>query len=74
MRSSSPEEAVRKFSQAKIAKGFAPLALHVYQSESGEPLYWRIRLKNLATNEKWIRPMHCNNRGNIICKSLVLER
>lgn len=59
----SPQEAARKFTQAKITNGFVPLALHSYQNESGEPLYWRIRLKHPATNAKWIRPMHCNEQG-----------
>jgi hypothetical protein len=31
-------------------------ALHIYTDTAGNPLYWRARLKNNATGEKWIRP------------------
>ncbi len=33
-------------------------ALHTYTDTVGNPLYWRIRLKNTGTGEKWIRPFH----------------
>ncbi len=34
-----------------------------YTDGDGGPLYWRIRLKNPLTGEKWIRPMKLNGAG-----------
>lgn len=53
----SAKEAARRLSQQAIKKGFLPEALHEYRDSQGNILYWRIRLKNPATGEKWIRPM-----------------
>ncbi|VVC76412.1 hypothetical protein AQUSIP_17240 [Aquicella siphonis] len=53
----SAKEAARRLSQQAIKKGFQPEALHEYRDSQGNILYWRIRLKNPATGEKWIRPM-----------------
>ena len=49
--------AARRFARAKLGEGFESEALHTYTDDSGVPLYWRIRLKNSQTGEKWIRPM-----------------
>lgn len=38
-------------------------ALHCYRNEAGEPLYWRARLKNTTTGEKWIRPFWWNGEA-----------
>lgn len=39
-------------------------ALHWYRNEQGEPLYWRVRLKNTTTTgEKWIRPFWWNGEA-----------
>lgn len=51
-----PREAARRLSCNMIEKGYKPEALHEYQTTEGEPLYYRIRLKNPDTGEKWIRP------------------
>ncbi len=49
--------AARKLSANAIRRGFKPEALHTYTDVNGTPLFWRIRLKNQATRDKWIRPM-----------------
>lgn len=38
-------------------------ALHCYRNERGEPIYWRARLKNTTTGEKWIRPFWWNGEA-----------
>lgn len=38
-------------------------ALHVYRTQDGTPLYWRIRLKCNSTGDKWIRPFHHNGES-----------
>jgi AAA domain/Homeodomain-like domain len=53
----TPKEAARRFSASTLAKGYAPVALHVYTDIAGAPLYWRIRAKHPVTGEKWIRPL-----------------
>jgi hypothetical protein len=55
--SETSREAARRLSASTIAKGFKPEALHCYTSETGEPVYWRIRAKHPATGDKWLRPM-----------------
>lgn len=52
------QNAVSKLTQETIKKGFQQEALHEYKDSNGKPLYWRIRLKNHATGEKWIRPLN----------------
>jgi len=60
----SVKEAARHLSQQAIKKGFQPEALHEYRDHQGNVLYWRIRLKNPTTGEKWIRPMrHDTEKG-----------
>ncbi|HHF7367640.1 TPA: hypothetical protein ACPSKY_002779 [Legionella bozemanae] len=51
------QNAVSRLSQETIKKGFQQEALHEYKDSQGKPLYWRIRLKNHVTGEKWIRPL-----------------
>jgi AAA domain/MarR family len=58
----SPREAARRLSENAIAQGYNPIALHTYHDEDGQPVYWRIRLKN-SEGEKWIRPMRLNGHG-----------
>jgi hypothetical protein len=48
----------RRLAVGQIRNGFTPEGLHAYRDASGRELYYKIRLKNLATGEKWIRPMH----------------
>lgn len=36
-------------------QGFKPVALHGYTDESGQPIYFKLRLKHPDTGQKWIR-------------------
>ncbi len=36
-------------------EGFKPVALHGYTDESGQPIYFKLRLKHPNTGQKWIR-------------------
>ena len=38
-------------------------ALHCYRTPDGLPLYWRLRVKNTTTGEKWIRPFWKNGES-----------
>src|SRR5687768_12828972 len=58
------KQVARKFSASAISKGFKPQALHEYQDEKGNALFWCIRLKHPETGEKWIRPLHFNKNLN----------
>lgn len=53
----TPQQAARRLSAPAQRDGFKPEALHVYRDASGNPAYWRIRLKH-PDGRKWIRPMH----------------
>jgi hypothetical protein len=55
--------AARRFARAPLEDGYKAEALHEYTDSAGEPLYWRIRLKNAETGEKWIRPMMRTSDG-----------
>ena len=59
----TPQEAARRLSASMLAKGFKPVALHVYTTESGSPLFWRFRCKHPDTREKEIRPFKQNGNG-----------
>jgi len=59
----APQEAARRLSASAIRDGYKPEALHTYTYPDGGPWYWRIRLKNPHTGEKWIRPMRVNGLG-----------
>ena len=52
----TPQQAARRLSAPALRDGFRPESLHVYADASGEPIYWRIRLKH-PDGRKWIRPM-----------------
>ena len=51
-------QAARKFSSNATLANPDEKALHTYTDPAGNPLYWRIRLKNTDTGEKWIRPFY----------------
>lgn len=51
------QEAVYRLTQKLIAQGYKQEALHEYKDSKGNILYWRIRLKNSESGEKWIRPL-----------------
>ncbi|MEP6605786.1 MAG: DUF3631 domain-containing protein, partial [Nitrosospira sp.] len=52
------KQAARKISRSAPLTNVDEKALHPYTDTAGNPLYWRIRLKNMETGEKWIRPFH----------------
>ncbi len=52
------KQAARKFSNNAPLANPDEKALHTYTDTAGNPLYWRIRLKNTGTGEKWIRPFY----------------
>ncbi|MDR3441971.1 MAG: DUF3987 domain-containing protein [Legionella sp.] len=54
------EKLVGQHAKKELAEGFLLEALHVYDDESGELLYFRIRLKH-PDSRKWIRPFYFNN-------------
>jgi 5S rRNA maturation endonuclease (ribonuclease M5) len=54
----TPKEAAFKFAKKHLDDGYQFEALHEYTNTAGNIIYWRIRLKNPDTNDKWIRPMH----------------
>lgn len=51
---------IGQHAKQELTEGFLPEALHVYDDESGQVLYFRIRLKH-PDSRKWIRPFHFNN-------------
>lgn len=51
------QEQINKFTKSMISNGFKQEAVHEYRDLSGNLIYWRIRLKNLETRDKWIRPV-----------------
>ena len=53
----TPEAGARRLAATALRDGFEREALHEYTDNGGVTLYWRIRLKNRQTGEKWIRPM-----------------
>jgi len=57
------KQAARRLAERAIDKGYEPQALHAYIDTTGTALYWKIRLKNFATGEKWIRPIRLNGSG-----------
>jgi putative DNA primase/helicase len=59
----TPQQAARRLAGSAIRDGYEPEALHTYTYPDGGVWYWRIRLKNPHTGEKWIRPMRLNGVG-----------
>lgn len=51
------QKAAHRLANTAIQQGYKPEALHEYTDIQGNILYWRIRLKNPDTGDKWIRPM-----------------
>lgn len=66
MNNETPKKAARRLAAKHINKGFKPIALHVYCDSAGKELYWRIRLKNPSTGEKYIRPMYRDDQGTLV--------
>jgi hypothetical protein len=59
----TPKQAAKRLAKPALDRGFVPEALHVYNDERGETIYWRIRARHPDTGEKWIRPMRLNGHG-----------
>ena len=55
--SETPKQAAARLAARELARGYKPEALHCYTSETGEPIYWRIRARHLKSRKKYIRPM-----------------
>lgn len=53
----TPRQAANRLAGSMLSKGYQFEALHEYTDTDGNPIYWRIRLKNHETSEKWIRPL-----------------
>jgi putative DNA primase/helicase len=64
----NPQQAARRLAAASLAQGFNPEALHTYTSPSGEPLFWRLRLKHPRTGDKRIFPMWRDASGRFVMK------
>lgn len=62
----SPEQAAHRLSSKPLSDGFEFEALHAYTTSEGQPLYWRIRLKNPATGKKWIRPLYLEGDAYVL--------
>jgi 5S rRNA maturation endonuclease (ribonuclease M5) len=67
----SAENAARHFAKKPLAQGYQFEALHTYRDSKGAPIYFRVRLKNPTTGDKWIRPMHCTQSGKFLLKEPV---
>lgn len=52
------KQAAYKFASKAELKNPDETALHTYTDAAGNSVFWRIRLKNTATREKWIRPFY----------------
>ncbi len=61
------EQAAHRLAAKAMRSGYEWQALHTYTSADGEPLYWRIRLKDPASGEKWVRPL-CLTNGRYALK------
>ncbi len=57
----TPQKAARRLFSKKLNEGFKPEALHTYKTVDGDSIYWRVRMKNPNTGEKFIRPLSLKN-------------
>ncbi|MGX6643250.1 DUF3987 domain-containing protein [Legionella pneumophila] len=48
---------VEQYAKKELQEGYKPQALHVYDDEAGNLIYFRPRLKH-PNGKKWIRPFH----------------
>jgi len=58
------QEQINKFTKAMISSGFKQEAVHEYRDLDGNIIYWRIRLKNIETGDKWIRPVMWDEKNS----------
>lgn len=59
------KNAIAQYAECKklLQHGYKFEAAHEYSDKDGAPLFYRVRLKNPGTKEKWIRPVHFNGTG-----------
>lgn len=57
------QEAICRLTKKMIVRGFQQEAVHEYKDLNGNILYWRIRLKNPITGDKWIRPLKWDDKN-----------
>lgn len=69
----TPEDAARRLVGYKLKDDWELEALHEYTDPNGKPLYWRIRLRNTETKEKFIRPMSLDNGNYVLKEPLSLK-
>ncbi len=62
----TPSAAAHRLASGMLRRGFDDVALHTYTTADGSPLFWRIRVKNRRTGEKWIRPMKREGQGYVL--------
>ncbi len=55
-----------KLAKREAKNGYDFEGLFTYTDQNGIPVYWKIRLKNYATGDKWIRVFSSGERGFII--------
>jgi hypothetical protein len=73
MNDETPLQAAQRFAANPIRKGFKFEALHCYHNANGDTLFYRIRLKNPVTGEKWIRPMHCDEQACFVPREPIFS-
>ena len=60
------EQAAQRLAAKPREAGYSWQALHTYTDCLGVPVYWRIRLKHLATGKKWIRPLSWDGKQYVL--------
>ena len=65
MNNQTIQKAAEQLAAFKMKDGFILQALHEYRDELSQSIYWKIRLKQIETNEKWIRPMALDEQNHL---------
>ena len=61
----SAKQAARRLAEKPLSQGFKPDGLYAWP-DLESPLFYRIRLKNPDSGDKWIRPMYRNGVGFVL--------
>ncbi|MCP4472981.1 MAG: hypothetical protein GY821_00105 [Gammaproteobacteria bacterium] len=56
----------KELAYKKLNSGYELEAVHQYNDEHGAPIYWKIRLKNHKTGDKWVRPMCASGGAHVL--------
>lgn len=64
----TPKKGALDLFQPILAKGATLESLHEYTDNIGNPIYWRARLKNYKTKQKYIRPMTLIDGEYMMCE------